>query len=188
MVEIERQKRVIDMMLTMHSILKYRYLHLSSIFENTLIVSSVILNALVFVDNKYISSISHISEDNLKFIIGAASIIVFAISIVLIQVKWKEKAENHSKAGIHLFSLVQTCREILGMDDGEDKAKATKEFNSEYTQVMNLIVKIPDNKFNSLKLKHRKKIELSKLIDKHPGSLLVILKIKLFISSFKEKS
>ena len=45
MKEIEDKKRVINMMMTMHSILKFRYLKLSSLFENTLLIISVILNA-----------------------------------------------------------------------------------------------------------------------------------------------
>ena len=143
---------------------------------------------LILVDNKFISSITHITEDNLKFFVGFISIIVFAISIVLIQVKWKEKAENHSKAGNHLFVIFQKCKEILSMNENKDIENAVKEFNKEYTDTMNLIVKIPENKFNTLKLKHYKKIELSKLIDKNPGGLLCILKIKLFFSSFKNKS
>jgi hypothetical protein len=186
--EIEREKRVISMMITMHSILKERYLRLSSLFENTLLVASVVLTAIVFVDHPFISKITGLSEDNLKFIIGVSVIIVFAISVVMIQVKWKEKAEEHATAAEHLFILHQQCRKIMTLKEGLEKNEASQEFSVKYVQVLNLISKIPDSKFNSLKLKHYRKVELSKMIDKNPGSLLIILKLKLLLSSFKSKS
>ncbi len=60
-------------------------------------------------------------------------------------------------------------------------------FTQKYINVFNGIVPIPD-KINSLKLKHCRKVELSKLIDKYPKSWLFILKLRLFLSSFKEKT
>ena len=67
------------------------------------------------------------------------------------------------------------------------KELAIDKFKNRYGQVSGMITKIPESQFNALKLRHYRKVELSKLIDKHPGSLLVILRIKLFVSSFKEK-
>ena len=188
MSEIERQKKVISMMITGHSILSARYLRLSLTFEIILLILSIIINALLFVDAKFITKFTLISEDGQKLITGVSSIIVFTISIILLQVKWKERAENHFKASEQLFFLLQDCRTILSLQDEQEKNIHFQEFNKKYTQVSNMLIKIPDKQFNSLKLRHTRKIELSKLIDKYPGSRLIILKLKLFLSSFKEKN
>jgi hypothetical protein len=185
--ELNRQKKVLNMMVTAHSILKDRYLKLSSIFENTLLFASVILNALVFVDSNLILKFTNLNDQQQRFIIGVSTILVFAISVILIQVKWKEKAENHSVAAGQYFLLLQECRGIINLPDGEDKMKTFEEFTKRYAQVSNILCKIPDKMFNSLKQKHYRKIEMSKLIDKHPGSIMLILRIKLFLSSFRKK-
>lgn len=182
--ELERQKKVISMMITAHSILRDRYLLLSSLFENGLLVTSVILNAFVFIDAQFIYKQIGISEESQKLIIGIASIVVFAISLVLLQVKWKEKAESHGRAADHLFTLMQELKVVMDMFDGPEKNEHFLRFNKKYIDVNTTIVKIPDSKFNALKLRHKRKVALSKMIDKYPGSLLFILRIKLFLSSF----
>jgi len=187
MAELERQKRVMSMMITAHSVLRDKYLSLSSIFENILLIASVILNALVFIDAQFILKTINISEESQRLITGIASIIVFAISVVLLQVKWKEKAEGHANASNKLFSLLQECKSVLSLPENDEKNLKVLDFHKKYSDIFETLVKIPDNKFNSLKLKHNRKVELSKLIDKYPGSLLWILKIRLFLNSFKEK-
>ena len=187
MADFDRQKKVIDMMLTAHSVLRDKYLSLSSFFENFLLIAAAILNAFVFIDVAFITKMTNLNEEHQKLIIGIASIIVFAISVVLLQVKWKEKAENHERATGTLFALLQESRQIKNMQDGIIKDNAIEEFEKKYASSLEGIVKIPERKFNSLKLIHCRKIELSKLIDKHPGSRLFILKIKLLFSSFKKK-
>ena len=185
--EQERQKKVISMMISSHSILRDRYLHLSSLFENGLLLVSVILNAFVFIDSQFIEKQLGISEASQKLIIGLAAIIVFAISLVLLQVKWKEKAESHGHAADQLFALMQELKTLVDSVEVSEKNSEWANFNKKYTDVNTAIVKIPDSKFNALKLRHSRKVELSKLIDKYPGSLLIILRLRLFFSSFSAK-
>jgi len=184
--ELERQKRVISMMITMHSILSSKYSRLSNFFEITLLIVSAVLNALLFVDTSFIARVTFINPVNQQLFIGIASVIVFAISIVLLKVNWKEKSEKHRKSSEQLFILLHECRTILNLSDEEEKSLQSEEFNKRYLQVINMLEKIPDSRFNNLKSAHYRKVELSKLIDKHPGGTLLILKIKLFLTSFKE--
>lgn len=186
--EIERQKRVLDMMITAHSILRDRYYRLSLVFDLTLLVLSVILNALVFVDTVFISQQAGITADQQRIITGIASVAVFAISVILLQVNWKEKASGHERAAEQLFVLLQESRSIMDMVEGDNRKLTLVEFSKKYTQLSGMIPKIPDKKFNSLKLRHYKKVELSKLIDKYPGSPMILLKGRLLWSSFKNKT
>lgn len=187
MIEAERQKKVLNMMITAHSVLRDRYNRKSAFFENCLLIAAVILNTIVFVDAKFITKFTLLSEDSQKLISGIASILVFTISVVLLQVKWKAKAESHSKAASQLFKLLQELREILQLVDTNEKNIQLSKFSDKYIQISLTLTQIPERKFNTLKLIHYRKIELSKLIDIYPGSILLILKIRLFLSSFKEK-
>ncbi len=186
MTDIERQRKVLSMMITGHSVLRDRYLFWSASFDISLIVASAILNVIVFVDENYIFTRTGLEPDSQKIIGGLASVIVFAISIVLLRVRWKEKAEDHSKAAEQLFNLMQESRRISTLHEGRTKDEAIEKFNDRYTQVFSTIIKLPEGKFNSLKMIHYRKVELSKLIERYPKSRLFILKIRLFLSSFKE--
>jgi len=117
-----------------------------------------------------------------------ACLIVFIISMVMLKVAWREKGSSHANAVEQLFSLKQECTEILELPDDENMVLIMKNFNAKYSQINSMLIKIPDRKFNALKLIHKRKVELSKLIDKYPGSRLWLLKFRLFFNSFKEKS
>jgi hypothetical protein len=187
MKEVEKKKRVIDMMITMHSVLRDKYKFLSSSFEISLLLASVALNALVFVDSNSMSKALSIRVEALQFMTGVFSVSVFAISLVLLQVKWKEKADEHSKAAELLFQLLQESKRVLSLPNDTNE-KSIEEFDKNYVHINSLICKIPDRKFNALKSKHYRKIELSKLIDRYPGSMFVVLKWRLFLYSLKEKT
>lgn len=188
MSEIERIRRVASMMITAHSILRDKYLTHSAFFENGLLIASAFLNAFVFIDEQLITQTIGISSSNQKLFIGFLSITVFAISIVLLQVRWKEKAKGHAIAADQYYSLMQESRRIISLADEANRNVVSCKFIEKYAEVTSTLAKIPERKFNGLKLQHYRKIELSKLIDKHPGSVLFILRIKLFIASFKEKN
>ena len=186
--ELNRQRRVIDMMITAHAVLKDRYNAAASFFEVSLLICSVILNTLIFVDANFVQKFTGLTEDQQKLIIGLSCLAVFIISIVMLQVAWREKGSSHANAAQQLFALKQEAREIGALPDDPGKQLMINEFNKKYGQITNMLIKIPDKQFNALKLVHARKVELSKMIDKYPGSRLWILKIRLCLASFKEKT
>ena len=64
--DLERQKRVISMMITMHSILSSKYSRLSSFFEVTLLSVAVIINTLIFADADVITKVTLVNEETSK--------------------------------------------------------------------------------------------------------------------------
>lgn len=188
MEELARKKKVLNMMITAHTVLADNYHRRSVFFEIFLLSISVILNALVFVDEKFVSDQLSINAESQKLIIGLISILIFAISLILLQVKWREKSENHVKASNELCTLLQQVRALEEVQLETEKQILEKEFDNKYVQIMGMIEKIPHSKFNRLKLIHTRKVELSKLIDKNPGSYILILRIKLLLQALKGKS
>ncbi len=174
------------MMITAHSVLRDRYNRLSSLFEILLLILSIILNSLIFVDAKFLEKFTGVNEDHQKLFTGLAGLSVFIISMVMFQVSWREVATRHGIAVDRLFILKQKCKLIILTPNSSNKTLAIAEFDKNYTDVFSDLIKIPEKKFNSLKLIHYRKVELSKLIEQRPNSRMWFLKIKLFCSSFKK--
>jgi hypothetical protein len=187
MEELRRKKKVIDMMITAHSVLRDHYNRRASIFETFLLIASIVLNALIFVDAKFIEKFTGLNDDCQKLITGLSCLCVFIISMVMLQVSWRAKATQHNAAAENLFQLKQRCRDILKIQVDAELILVAIEFDKEYIKVLNSITKIPDNKFIKLKLIHNRKVELSKLIDEYPTTRLWILKWKLIKKTLNDK-
>lgn len=180
MEEIKRQKRVLDMMVSIHSKLYDTYKFRALAVEIILLISSVILNALVFVDYEYFSEF--ISKTDAQLFTGIFSIVVFGLSVVMLLVNWREKASKHLQASNELCKLLQEAREII--DDGQtNNTVLLTNFNDKYKQISNIITSIPEKKFNRLKAHHLRKVELSKYISKHPAKPYWLVRIKFFFYS-----
>ena len=183
--ELNRKERVVNMMITMHSILRDRFKRYSLIVEVLLMTSAILLNALVFIDFKYLKPIFN-DELSSKISIGILSIIVFIMSIVILIVGWKQKSENHSQAVKRFFTLLSECRQIQSIEDESEKKSIASVFHNKYNELSNSIVPIPDKKFNKLKALHLRKLELSKLISKNPGYPVFLLRLYILFRSIRK--
>jgi hypothetical protein len=173
--ELKRQSRVVDLMLTMHSILAIEYKRRAQALEISLLASSILLVALTFVDTevrKYFS----ISTETAKIAIGIFSIFIFFLSAVSLVVNWKGKATEHDNAFRALIPLKSEWREILTADEYYDERQSL-EFSRKPALIMGTLIPIPDAKFNRLKARHQRKVVLSKLVSAHPGSSVVLLRL-----------
>jgi len=182
--ELKRQAKVVDMMLTMHSILGSRYQLRSQIFEIAFLVSSTLVVAFTFVDASVLSYLS-ISNEGARILIGVCSILLFVLSIVSLIVNWKGKATEHKNAFTALIPLKSEWREILSADNLFDE-RAALEFSRKSALIVGTLIPIPDARFNRLKARHYRKVMLSKLISAHPGSSVILLRLFLFYRTNKK--
>lgn len=178
MEELEHHYRVIDMMLTMHSTLRDRYQRRALLVDLVLLCSSVILCAAVFIDPNVLKSLN-IDPQMSQIAIGICSVLVFLISVVELRVDWKEKAERHSQANDTLGRLKAECRELLKSEDQPDPQRVREQCHA-CAWALNNLPKIPEAEFHRLKALHKRKIELSKMIDAYPGSPLLMLRLLLW--------
>jgi hypothetical protein len=95
-------------------------------------------------------------------------------------VDWAKKSEQHIQSMNQLSRLLNELRTIQKIEDTSVLNHKIELFNELYNQIFETIPKIPDNKFNSLKARHYKKVELSKFIDKHKGKPFFVIKILFF--------
>ena len=185
MEEIHRNKRVLNMMISMHSTLRDKYYRLSLAFKILLFTSSVILNSFVFADTEFVQEFG-IAAPSIELSIGVASIIVFLVSIIMFVVQWDKKSANHEEAKKQLSHLLNEAREIISNSKNITEQEV-KSFVQKYSQVNSMLVPIPEKKFNKLKHKHLHKVELSKYISKNPKYPYLLIRIRFFINSFKDE-
>lgn len=181
--ELEHHYRVIDMMLSMHSKLRDDHQKLALSINLLLLCLSVILNTFVFIDPNVLNFLNFDPQLS-QIIIGVCSILVFLISLIELKVDWNKTAERHTQACETLGQLKAECREILksnSQPDPQDVADQCKIC----AQTLNTLPKIPDTKFPELKAYHKSKIELSKMIDAHPGVPVWILRLTLKLRAIK---
>ncbi len=173
--ELKRQAKVVDMMITMHSILASRFNRLSQLLELSMLAISTILITLTFIDPIVINYIN-IKTEIARIAIGTSAILVFFLSIVSLIVDWKGKATQHREASNTLIPMKTEWREVLAFFNEQDD-RSRVEFARKSALILGNLIPIPDSKFNALKARHYHKIILSKLISKHPGSSVILLRL-----------
>lgn len=184
MEEIKHHYRVTDMLLTAHSVLRDRYNKYALVTDILLLFVSIVLCASTFIDPA-ISLKLGLGRDTLQIIFGICSIIIFFISLVVQRVDWKQKSERHNQAVDALIRMKNDCRELIKSGDEASKEEVKRQCQI-CAWTLGTLPKIPDNQFVRLKAIHKRKVELSKLIDENPGCNVFILSIRLFlVSNFK---
>jgi hypothetical protein len=182
--DVKHHYRVIDMMLTMHSVLRDHNAGLSLVTDVLLLCSSVLLCSFVFIDPKILSLLT-IAPELAQTVVGGSSIIVFIISLVQLRVDWKEKAEKHSQACDTLSRLRGKCRDLLKAEQAPEEQ--IKDLCTECTLTLRNLPKVPERKFHALKLYHQRKILLSKMIDSNPGSPLILLRLRIWFNGIRSR-
>jgi hypothetical protein len=175
--EYERQKRVLNMMITAHSALRDRYFGISRFYDIILIIASVFLNAVVFANDSFYFYFFDKPSSG-KLTLGIISAFVFALSLIGILLNTKQKSENHKQASIQLSNLLNESRIIDDIAEDIERNNKISVFIRKYDQITSILVAIPNKKFNRLKSRHLRKVEFSKFISQNPSSLFFIQKIQ----------
>ena len=182
--EIKRKYRVIDMMLTMHSVMRDRN-HRRALFVDVInLAASVVLVAAVFADQEFLTVVG-ITAHITRYIIGISSLAVFFLSILTLRVNWKQQATGHHEAYQKLASL-KVKHQYL-MDQGENSNNdAAIDLSHDTSLAMSTLPPIADRQFNGLKAIHLRKIELSKALSHNPGASAILLRLQIsLVASFR---
>jgi len=174
--EIRRQARVVDQMLSMHSLLRDRYARKAKGLTLGILGCSVVLCTATFLPNEALRFVG-VSPLAGRVIVGVFSSLVFFFSIVKLCVAWGEVSSRYGEAAKRVAKLKQQYRiATSGETVGPDAcAKLTQEFS----QVMEGLPPIPDKQFPSLKAYHLRKVRLSRMIDAHVGCPVWLLQLRL---------
>ncbi len=175
--ELRRIKRVSDMMITAHAVLKERYRNISILSDVLLFSCAAILCTITFADRDLL--IKYLSP-RYNLYIGTMAIVSFIYSFVCNQLEWKVKAEKHKTAFGKYVNLKFECTNLLKKID-EDEQVDIKSFIEKYNTLTPTIIAIPENLFLKCKKHHVLKAYISKYLDEHQSSSILLLKIKLWL-------
>lgn len=182
--ELTRQFRVLRQTLSMHTMLKDRYKKLAGVIDIILLACAVVFCATTFTSDNVFSLIG-LSPENVRFILGVASIFAFFASLVTLRVGWKGKVALHREAEQKLTNALQLFRE-LRRDDETWPQERSSDLHCAYWEAMKNIIDIPAKKFVGLKSRHLRKVQISKMLDDLPGCPVIVLRLILLYRSIKK--
>jgi hypothetical protein len=182
--ELTRQFRVLRQTLSVHTMLKDRYTKFALTVDIILLACAVVFCATTFARDDVFIFIG-LGAENVRFVLGIASILAFFASLVALRVGWKGKAALHREAEQRLTNVLELFREVR-MDNETWPEDRSDDLHQVYWEAMKNIVDIPAKKFVGLKSRHLRKVEISKMLDDHPGCPVFVLKLILLYKSIKK--
>src|SRR5437870_168863 len=179
--DLARRRRVVDMMLTAHSILRDRYSVRATALDVAVLGLSVVLCLTTFLDPAVLR-VAHIGEDAAHITLGISSAAVFFLALVQLRVDWKARVIEHQRACEKLARLKGEYRRLATAP-----AVSTPAGPSDTTRVLEAADRvleelrpIPDSEFASLKARHNRKVEVSRILDRYPGAPVLLLRTMLW--------
>jgi hypothetical protein len=167
--ETERQYRVLRQTLDAHTVLEERFTNRAKALQIGLLVLSVLFCATTFVpDDLYL--FFSVAPQTGKTVRGIASILAFCLSLISLLMDYKSKAAGHAEAVKCWSKTMEEFRKHQPKEGSEWLPECRDPLHSAYWKADGACVKIPPSQFLRLKQSHLRKIELSRLCSRHPGS------------------
>lgn len=175
--ELKRIRRVSDMMITAHAMLKERLSVLSMLSDIFLFSCSLILAIVVFADQNLL--IKYFGTNHSLWI-GIFSILAFIFSFIASLLDWKVLAEKHKYAFKAYMDLKFASNDLINKIQDNVHADIGR-FLERYYVITPTIISIPERSFLECKRKHVVKVFISKYLDDHPATSIFLLKIKIWL-------
>lgn len=166
--EAGRQYRVIDQLVSMHSMLRDRYNRLALALNTSLIVVSFGLCVMTFVGDHLLESAGQ-NPAVTRLVVGLVSAAILALSITEFRVDWRSRAARHADAVKRLSELKNAYRRVRTDSKEADKREALR-LTELYESTLQDVVEIPERMFNRLKGRHLFKRTLSEETSVHPNA------------------
>jgi len=167
-----------DQSITAHSILRDSHSTRSTMLDVSLLLLSAAITFMSFASDHILDSVMPDFIQN-ELVLPVLALLLFAVAIVELRVGWKVKSSAHGEAANALARFKHELSRAIG-NNKSNKDIDVEALATNYQYVNSSIVKIPDGSFLRLKKAHKKKVEISKLLDTYPGASVVLLEIKLF--------
>jgi len=163
--ELNRVRRVSDLLCTGHATLTDKWKRWASILDIVTLASSTWVVALAFVSPTLALKLTPFGWDSTIWL-GTLSASTFFLTLVQLKTDWKSRADAHART-LDLYAEVKREAGYLLASDQADE-----------TAFRRVLASIPEKSFLALKRKHRLKILLSKQLDEHPGTSLLLFRIR----------
>jgi hypothetical protein len=169
-------RRVLDMMLSAHSCLRDRYRRRTKNLTLAILLLSIGASAVAF-----LSGDRHVDlgfwSGRLQAVAGFLTLLIFALGLLELTTAWDRQGWMHEDAARRLGQLKLRFRGAHRT--GEEYEADGHDLAAEYQATMDAIVEIPDDKFVSLKARHRRKIAISRLLDHYESVPIPLMRLAL---------
>jgi hypothetical protein len=176
--EINRVKRVADLLTSAHSFLRDRYARRAMILDILILGASVWLTAMVFVEPRIGVRLAPPGVDR-EIGIGLIAIGTFFLSLVQMRVDWKGKTDAHARAAT-VYSAIKLASTDLLSRNAPITEDEYNRFRDRYADAGGATVAIPESIFNKLKKRHLMKVAISKHLSSHPAASIVLIHLRLW--------
>jgi hypothetical protein len=175
--ELQRVRRVSNSLCTAHSILRDRYARRALVLDILILGLSTWLVALAFADPSINARMTPFGWESQVWV-GILATGTFILTIVQLKTDWKARADAHRRT-LDLYAEVKREAGYL-LASGQLDEGSSRRVLSRYDLASAVGVPIPEADFLSLKQLHLVKIKISKYLDRHPSSSVVLLRFKLW--------
>lgn len=176
--ELRRIRRVSDSLCTAHAVLRDRFARRALFLDVVILGASIWLVAVAFVEPHVGSKLTPFGWDP-QIWVGALATITFFLTVVQIKTDWKARADAHRRT-LDLYSEVK--REAGYVIAAEKIDDVTfRRVLSRYDMASAVGIEVPESEFLRLKKRHKLKVVLSKHLDEHPSSSLLLMRIRYWI-------
>ncbi len=174
--QVSNIRRVADMLGSAHANLRDRYQRRAVVLDVFLLVISAWTVSLAFVDPEIAKSLTPFGLESVLWI-GLLAVGTFAMTLVQMKVDWKGRSDAHKRA----FEIYIDVKREAGYILADGDTVGDKEFDrltSKYDTASAVGIGIPEKEFLAQKRHHLMKVEISKYLDKYPGALPWLLRLK----------
>jgi hypothetical protein len=161
--EPERQRRLVDMAVSMHAALRDRYTRLGLGLLLVVLGASALGLAFAFAPGDPKVTVLSVEAER-SIWLGWLALCTFVVTLADLVLDLRGKARERDSAVRALAALKAEYRSA-DLADPDDAARLA----ARYAAVTDAVPPIPERRFLALKAAHHRKVELSKIVSARPG-------------------
>jgi hypothetical protein len=183
--DYNRRFRVLDQMLTGHSIERDRFVRRSTALTLTIIALSIVATMVAFISGERDVDFGVVTM-TVQTSVGLLSAFIFFLGLLDLKVDWRQRAWSHEQAVDRLAELKAKYRAAKTV--GDEVSLDGVDLLHEYDMTMEAIVAVPEGRFLALKARHKRKVAISRLLDTRPGTPVPWLRLTLLVDGLRNRS
>jgi len=173
--ELERIRRVADMLCSGHAALRDRYARWATTLDLSILALTAWLSAIAFVAPRIDTSLTPFGLDP-QIWTGLLSVATLLLAIVQLKTDWKGRSDAHRRS-LDIYAEVKREAGYI-LAKGRIEERAVIGVIERYNMASAVGIGIPEAEFLTQKRHHRLKVALSKYLDDHPGASIPLLKAR----------
>jgi hypothetical protein len=173
--EIERIRRVSDLLCSGHAVLRDRFVRRALLIDLSVLGLSIWLVALAFVDQRIGLRLTPFGWDS-KIWIGLLAVATFFLTVIQFKTDWKGCADAHKRT-VNIYAEVKREAGYLLAGGDVDDVECHRVL-ARYDMASAVGVEMPEAEFLPQKRRHKIKVALSKHLDSHPSASLLLTRLR----------